>query len=109
MSITREDIDNFVDEHFPDEEIILFDNLDAAFIGIGGQQYKQPVAIYDSDKCIEILTEQFTEDCGDDDDPLVMAIEWFGYNTQGSWIGESTPVTMTRINNYYAGSGRTHG
>ena len=93
----RKAIDAFCDEGWPDEEILLFgyaegDPYDAGFLGIGFQQYKGPVAVYDRDRCIAALAEEFTET--ESPDPYADAVEWFEFNTAGSWIGEQTPIII---------------
>ena len=63
----RKQIDEFCDENWPDEEILLFGDedgsaYDAGFIGIGYQQHKGPVAVYDRERCLDALTEEFAAD-----------------------------------------------
>jgi len=69
-----------LDEHIGDDySILLADGLDEAFIGIGWQ-FNTPLAVYDRDKCIEILESQgMTPE---------EAQEYFYYNTQGAYVGE---------------------
>jgi hypothetical protein len=43
------------------------------------------VAIYDSDKCIEAIMGWMGCDYND-------AVDWFGFNTSGAWVGEGTPT-----------------
>jgi hypothetical protein len=46
----RKRIDEFCAEYWPDEEILLFgdgDPCDKGFIGIGYQQHRGPIAVYD--------------------------------------------------------------
>ena len=43
------------------------------------------VAVYDRDKCIEAIQKWL----GCDEDA---AQDYFGYNTEGAWIGEGTPT-----------------
>jgi len=78
-----------LDEHIGDDySILLADGLDEAFIGIGWQ-FNTPIAMYDRDKCIEILESQgMTPD---------EAQEYFYYNTQGAYVGEQTPIFLERI------------
>ncbi len=78
-----------LDEHIGDDySILLADGLDEAFIGIGWQ-FNTPLAVYDRDKCIEILESQgMTPD---------EAQEYFYFNTQGAYVGEQTPVFVERI------------
>ena len=78
-----------LDEHIGDDySILLADGLDEAFIGIGWQ-FNTPLAVYDRDKCIEILESQgMTQE---------EAQEYFYYNTQGAYVGEQTPIFLERI------------
>jgi len=78
-----------LDEHIGDDySILLADGLDEAFIGIGWQ-FNTPLAVYDRDKCMEILESQgmTTEE----------AQEYFYFNTQGAYVGEQTPIFLERI------------
>lgn len=78
-----------LDEHIGDDySILLADGLDEAFIGIGWQ-FNTPFAVYDRDKCIEILESQgMTPE---------EAQEYFYFNTQGAYVGEQTPIFLERI------------
>lgn len=78
-----------LDEHIGDDySILLADGLDEAFIGIGWQ-FNTPLAVYDRDKCIEILESQgmLPEE----------AQEYFYFNTQGAYVGEQTPIFLEKI------------
>ena len=103
----RKQIEEFCDEHWPEENILLFGGedgsaYDAGFLGIGYQQHKGPLAIYDREKCLDALAEEFAADTeiyedDSDADPYTDALEWFSYNTEGSWVGESTPIIISRF------------
>jgi hypothetical protein len=81
----KEKLDEYIGD---DYSILLADGLDEAFIGIGWQ-FNTPLAMYDRDKCIEILESQgMTPD---------EAQEYFYFNTQGAYVGEQTPVFVERI------------
>ena len=85
----RKNIDLFVDENFPEEsEIILFDGLERAFVGVGRIFTGQYRSVYDYDKCIAILCEDITEED---------AIEYFEFNTVGAYVGEATPLIVHRF------------
>ncbi len=72
----KEKLDEYIGD---DYSILLADGLDEAFIGIGWQ-FNTPLAVYDRDKCIEILESQgMTPE---------EAQEYFYYNTQGAYVGE---------------------
>ena len=77
-----------------EESVMLYDNYEDAFVGLGYQQYKVPIAIYDAKKCVEILTDEFMldPDCESRDAAEEMAIEYFDYNSVGAWHGEGTPI-----------------
>lgn len=65
-----------------DEQVTLADGYEDAFIGIG-RQFGKPVAVYDRDKCISILCKDMSPDDAE---------EYFQFNTEGAWVGESTPI-----------------
>ena len=69
-----------------DEQILLADGFEDAFVGIG-RQFGKPVAIYDRSKCIEILMEDMSED---------EAEEYFSFNVEGAFVGEKTPIFLER-------------
>lgn len=81
----KEKLDEYIGD---DYSILLADGLDEAFIGIGWQ-FNTPLAMYDRDKCIEILESQgMTPE---------EAQEYFYFNTQGAYVGEQTPIFLERI------------
>ena len=51
--------------------------------------FNDPVAAYDYDRCLEILTTR-------DGMSRAEAVEFFEYNTLGAWVGEQTPVFIER-------------
>ena len=65
-------------------EALLADGFEDALIGVGQQFYKT-LAVYDRQKCIEILMER---DGMTDEE----AVEYFDYNVTGAWVGENTPI-----------------
>jgi hypothetical protein len=102
----RKRIDEFVEENWPDEEILLFggedgDPYDKGFVGIGFKQYKGPVAVYDRERCIDALAEDFSKNdseyVDEDTDPHTEAAEFFSFNTEGAWVGEGTPIIISRF------------
>ena len=70
-----------------DENFLLADGFDDAFVGIG-RQFGRPIAIYDKLKCIDILQEDMSYD---------EAEEYFRYNVEGSWVGENTPIFLETL------------
>ena len=65
--------------------MLLADGFEEAFIG-SGTQFNKEVAVYDRDKCIEILSKDMTID---------EAEEYFDFNVTGAYVGEETPVFVT--------------
>mgnify|MGYP001433650983 FL=1 len=64
----------------------LADGYEKAFIGTTISAFgRKQVALYDYDKCIMIL---MNDNNWDEEE----AIEWFNFNTIGSWVGEDTPI-----------------
>ena len=78
-------------EYNPDA--IIFDGLDDAIIGVGQQHGMNTVAVYDRDKCIEILASEFKGE----EDALEMAWEYFDYNVLCLYVGENTPIIIERL------------
>ena len=66
-----------------EEDLLLADGLDAAFIGTGERCGQPNVAVYDRDKCINILAENMSYE---------EAVEYFEFNVAGAWVGEQTPI-----------------
>jgi hypothetical protein len=82
--ITREILDNYVDENYPDEDILIPDGFEEAFVGIA-TQFNKPIAIFDRQKCLEILCKDMSSE---------EAIEYFFYNVEGAYVGENTPAFL---------------
>ena len=86
--------------------ILLADGFEEAFVGIGNQHTKEPVAIYDREKCIEILVRRFSKSGRKDEDDLYTeAVEYLDFNVTGSWVGDRTPIFMSSIESYKTFSG----
>ena len=67
------------------------DIYDAAIVGIAERYGLRPVVAYDLDKLINILQEDgMTQE---------EAIDFFDFNIVGAWMGATTPVFITLINN----------
>jgi hypothetical protein len=72
-----------------EDMIMLVEGFEDAFIGIG-TQFNRHFAIYDRQKCIEIL---MVHDGMEEDD----AEEYFEFNVAGAWVGHGTPVFVRRM------------
>ena len=73
------------------KDMLMADGFEEAFIGISypWQNGHKPVAVYDLDKCIDILMKRdsMTEN---------EAREFFDFNIAGSYVGDQTPIFMER-------------
>jgi hypothetical protein len=67
-----------------DETVTLADGFEDAFVGIA-RQFGAPVAVYNRNKCIEILMRDM---CWEE------AEEFFQFNVEGAWVGKSTPMFL---------------
>lgn len=67
------------------EDLLLADGFDEAFIGVGRRCGQPNIAVYDSEKCIEVLQKggDMTEE---------EAMEYFEFNVVGAWVGDHTPM-----------------
>ena len=95
--MTREEVAEF------NEEAPVYDGLDGAIIGVAERINLGPVVAYDIEKIIEILMKdmEVSEDELEEGESIEsrkyeMALEHFEYNIKGGWIGEFTPVFITR-------------
>lgn len=71
------------------DEPILYPDFEGAFLGTlrkFGQTI--PVAVYDYEKCLDILVKQGMD--------VIDAYEWLEVNTLGGYLGEGTPVMLNR-------------
>jgi hypothetical protein len=79
MSKIQNTLDNCLCE---DEEITTAIGFENAFVGVA-TQFNRKFAVYDRAKCIEILASEMTHE---------EAEEYFQFNVEGAWVGESTPA-----------------
>jgi hypothetical protein len=68
--------------------VLLADGFENALIGYVERFGSPPVALYDREKCTQILMERDGMD-------YLGAVEFFEYNTIGAWVGETTPAFAT--------------
>ena len=68
--------------------MLLADGFEKAFIGTGIRCGLE-VAVYDSQKCIEILCKDMSEED---------AVDYFNFNVVGSYVGKFPPLFLERKN-----------
>lgn len=69
-------------------EMLLADGFDDALLGYVERCGMSPLALYDTNKCIEILMKRDGMSCEE-------AWEFFNYNVAGAYMGENTPFFCT--------------
>ena len=79
-------IREWLTEH--NEDILTADGFDYALIGVCERAGQPIIAVYDKEKCINLLIErdEMTEE---------EAEEYFNYNIVGAYVGENTPCFIT--------------
>lgn len=85
--MNRDEICEWLETNFPDEEFLLADGLEEAFVGVDLDTMK---TMYDSNKCLDIYVE--------DGMSYEDALEYFDFNVVGACLGEKTPIFL-----YYYG------
>ncbi len=73
------------------EEVIKFDKLDDAIIGITIGNYGESTIAYDYNKCINIIATLHNLD-------LNSAQEYLDFNIVNAYIGKQTPIFINVIN-----------
>ncbi len=73
-------------------EALLVDGFDEAIIGMAERINLGPVVAYDVEKILEIMIER-------DGMTYEEAMEFFDFNIQGAWMGDFTPIYITKLEN----------
>jgi hypothetical protein len=85
--MTRAEIAEMAEEG--NYEVIFFDGFDDAVVGLVTRfGIPSPVVAYDYEKVIEIIMK--------DGGTREEAEEHFAFNIIGAWVGDATPVFLTR-------------
>jgi len=90
MSNLRKLIDEWVDERHPDQEILLADGFEEAFVGVA-YQFDKPVAVFDRERCIFILSRTMSPE---------EAEEYFQFNVEGAYVGPNTPAFLDKFHRF---------
>ncbi len=63
-------------------------------MGFAWQASVGPIVVYDQAKVLEIMvaTREY-----DGEDPMIDALDDFGFNVQGTYAGERTPIFLTYV------------
>lgn len=88
--MNRDEVVSWIEESgYEDEGLLLADGYEPAFLGVAVSAGRKPVAVYDIDKCIEVLMDR-------DGMSYEEAEEFFSFNTLGAYVGEQTPLYINR-------------
>ena len=73
-------------------------DLDQFIVGVGTGFGGALALVYDKDKLLEFWKNEYLkeEDDLDEDAAYFMAVEWFEYNTIGAYVGEHTPIYVSK-------------
>ena len=88
--MTSEQKRAYLDEYADDtgKRLLLADGFEDAIIGIG-HQFNKSAVVYDKEACIRILVDgEMTEE---------EAEEYFEFNVQDAYLGDGTPIFMSKI------------
>lgn len=78
---------NAKDQIASEDGIAVFaDGFEQAFVGLASQFNKPSLAVYDLERCIDILMGQEMS--------REQAIEYMSFNVTGAWVGEGTPLFL---------------
>ena len=83
---TEQEVKDWIIEY--NEEALLADGFEEAFLGVSEVFGRPPLATYDRDKCIDILVKR-------DGMTYEEAVEYFNFNVTGAWVGDGTPIYLT--------------
>lgn len=83
------ELEHYLQETYPGKEIVLADGFENQLIGIG-RHFNKPLAVYDKNGCINQLMEE-------NQMKYEEAEEYFLFNVQDAYVGESTPVFIEKI------------
>lgn len=67
-------------------------DFEDAIVGIAERIGSDPLILLDKEKCIEILMENMDRE---------EAEEYFEFNILGSWVGEGTPVFLSKLEDMF--------
>lgn len=78
-----------------EDSLLLADGFDEAFLGIATRCGQPPVAVYDADRCIQVLMKDGME--------YEEACDYFSFNVTGAWVGPQTPMFVEKVEGWEGG------
>mgnify|MGYP003132652020 FL=1 len=71
--------------------MLKWDGFDNAIVGVGERCNTDSMIVYDYDKMVKVLVTR-------DDMSYEEAEEYIDFNIVGAWIGDTTPIIVTKKN-----------
>jgi hypothetical protein len=91
LSFIKQLKDDIEDMSIYNNEMLFLDGYDAkCLVGIRFKDNCSIISVYDDSLCVESLVES-------DDMEEESAIEYFEYNTRGAYVGDNTPIFLSRL------------
>jgi len=84
--MNKKELQNIV-SYETDEEMLLMDGFEDAFIGFSKRCGQPTLATYSFLKMLQVLVDR-------DDMSFEEAEEYIMYNCEGAWMGELTPIIL---------------
>ena len=100
MVMNKKELLNYLS--YEDEEIMLMDGFEEAFIGLSKRCGQPTLATYSFIKMMEILVER-------DDMTWEEADEYIMYNCEGAWMGDLTPIILHQYEDPFIENWNAHG
>ena len=85
-----------------DEDILLMDGFEEAFIGFSKRCGQPTLATYSFIKMLQVLIERDGMD-------VMEAEEYISYNCAGAWMGELTPIILHEYIDPFIENWKSHG
>ncbi len=90
-TLTRSRIDDALKEM--EENTLLIDGFDEAFLGFSQRINEPTLAVYSYDGLVKVCMER-------DGMEWEEAVEYVDYNIVGAWVGEQTPIIVMPLADY---------
>lgn len=87
MTGRREIVEEALEELNPDA--LFMDGLDEALVGYASQQFQTFLPVYSYRKIMDVLMKEGAT--------YEEASDHFGFNIEGAWVGENTPLILHEI------------
>ena len=99
--MNKKELQNIV-SYETDEEMLLMDGFEDAFIGFSKRCGQPTLATYSFLKMLQVLVDR-------DDMSFEEAEEYIMYNCEGAWMGELTPIILHQYEDPFIENWNAHG